>query len=289
MALMCFAARVLPRVIQDIVAAIGSGIGCMLMPRQRQWSRHYLTALYGRQPTTADVFRHFHAFTRMLLAKVRSGNGQPVEIICEGDDRQRAAILFGDTPMILGTFHVGASDLLGFHIHATGRKVCMVRRAVDNSADIEQLTRVHDNAIGFIWVNDPTEMILSLRDALQSNATVALQCDRDEGSRGGDVFHFLGTKRVFRTSVYRLARLFNRRVLFCIAIPDSGYQRFRILSHHCFDGSGLDDNNFRAAAHTHFQDVLHWLESILKQHPFQWFNFLPLNSPADPQPNGDQQ
>ncbi len=279
---MCFAARVLPAPIQDVLAWIGTHVAFLLLPQRRRWSREYLEAILDRPVSAVDIWRHIHAFTQTLLAKVRSGLGQKVDVVCEGEDRRTADLLFEGDPLILGTFHVGASDLLGFSIGATGRRVRMVRMQVDNSADLDKLIKIHGDAVGIIWVNNPHEMLLSLRDALQSDATVAIQCDRNEGAEKGECFHFLGEDRLFRISIYRLARLFDRRVMFCVAVPDGSYRRFRVLAHPAFDGSTLSDADFRAAAHAHFQDALNWLEAILRQHPLQWFNFLPLNPVAQP-------
>lgn len=279
---MCFAVRVLPAPVQDVLAWIGTHIAFSLMPQRRRWSRQYLETVLDRPVSAVDIWRHFHAFTQTLLAKVRSGLGQRVDVVCEGADRQTADVLFVGAPLIVGTFHVGASDLLGFSICTTGRRVRMVRMQVDNSADLDRLIKVHGDAVGIIWVNNTHEMLLSLRDALESDATVAIQCDRSEGVENGESFRFLGADRLFRVSIYRLARLFNRRVIFCVAVPDGSYRRFRVLAHPGFDGSGLNNAEFRAAAHSHFQDALNWLESILREHPLQWFNFLPLNPVARP-------
>lgn len=283
LALMSLGVRLFPDCIVAIAGRIGTCIAYLTMPEQKHWSRSYLTALHGSPPGRREVWRHFQAFTESLITKVRAGTGRPVQAIINEPDRPNLAILFSDEPLILGTFHVGASDLLGFHISETGRHVSMVRTKVRNSGDIDSLSQRYRDRVHFIWVNNPDEMLLSLRDALSSTTTLAMQCDRPEGAHEGEPFQFLGQQRLFRTSIYRLARLYQRKVLFCLALPGEKPHQFRVLAHLPFDGSGLDRKSHQQAAHAHFQSVLNWLEALLRDNPYQWFNFLPLNpSPGSP-------
>ncbi len=276
-ALFRFGVRVLPLSLQYAGGWIGASVAYWRMPAQRNHSRAYLEAILQRPPLRREVWKHFYTFTLYLIAKVRAGVGKPVELVCEGSDREHAEILFGNDPMLLGTFHVGASDLLGFHIGETGRRVCMVRMRVGNSGDLDALAHSLGDAVRFIWVNDPGQLLLSLGEALRSSDTIAMQCDRIDHTGRKEVFDFLGKPRIFRTSIYRLAWLFKRKVIFCVAVRDKGIHRFRIRVYPAFDGSGLDKKAHHMAAHRHFQGVLTWLDGLLKENPYLWFNFLPLN------------
>lgn len=279
--------RVLPHWLQYSMSSIGATIAYCRMHEQRNHSRAYLETLLGRPPTRREVWKHFQVFSFYLLAKVRASVGKPVDLICEGSDRERTGILFEDAPMLVGTFHVGASDLLGFHVASTGRHVRMIRMQVENSENLDALVRSFGETVRFIWVNDPHELLLSLREALESADTVAMQCDRMEGEGQCEAFEFLGKQRLFRTSIYRLAWLFKRKIIFCLAIKEKGIDRFRISASQSFDGRDLDKEAHREAAHVHFQGVLTWLESLLKNNPYLWFNFLPLNPPVPQEGNKD--
>ena len=92
---------------------------------------------------------------------------------------------------------------------------------------------------------------------------------------------------MFPFTIYHLAVLFDRPVVFCMAVPASG-DELRLIASPVFtpDPAAGRDANARAAR-AHFQAVLAQLETLVRQHPLQWFNFLPLNPEAPaPDPQG---
>jgi len=268
----------LPRSARDAMVWLGSAVACLAMARQRNASREYLEAVLERPVTRREQVQHFAAFTHSLLAKLRAANG-PVNIDWQdAANRETGDILHTSEPILLGTFHVGPSDLLGFQLERVGRRVTMIRQRVGNSEDIERLIDHAGGAVEILWVNDESEMVFALRDALEAGKTLAMQCDRIEHASKTEVFSFLGSRRRFPVTIYRLASLYRRPVLFTIAAP-AGENVIGVLAHEPFIPTG-NRRVDRSAAHAHFQSVLAWLEAWLRENPWQWFNFLPLN-PVD--------
>lgn len=279
----------LPGPLRDAVVSIGGAVAYSSMPGQRAASHEYLTALWQRPATKREGMRHFAEFTHSLLAKLRANQPGTIKIDWRDDaNRERGHLLYADEPIMLGTFHVGASDLMGFHIKQTGRRVTMIRQRVENSEDIERLLAQAGEMIEIIWVNDESEIVFALKDALGAGKSIAMQCDRVEHASKLEAFQFLGKPRLFPVTIYRLAAIYQRPVQFCIALPHGDSRdRFDVYASEAFRPSG-NRQAAQTAAHEHFQGVLNWLESLLKAHPYQWFNFLPLN-PAqaqDPSPDG---
>ncbi|MGE9295070.1 MAG: hypothetical protein ACQKBV_02110 [Puniceicoccales bacterium] len=276
--------RHLPRSVRNAVVWLGGAVARAIMPAQRAASHEYLQALLGRPATRGESIRQFEAFTHSLLAKLRMGEVDTHVDWLDDSQREIGKILYGDEPILLGTFHVGASDLLGFHIKQTGRRVCMIRQRVENSEDIDRLIARSGGMVECLWVNSEAEMIFTLRDTLEAGKSLAMQCDRVQHASKSEAFEFLGARRLFPVTIYRLASLYERPVLFCVALPQ-GEDSFGVVAHEPFFPTG----NKRAdqqAAHAHFQSVLHWLESLLRAHPYEWFNFLPLNpASVDANPN----
>ena len=202
--MMRFWVRVLPDVALARIADIAAWIAYLRMPEERRYSREYLNEILGRPAKRSDVWRHMRNFTDYLMAKISVGSGTEAQFDWASEqDRENGRILHEDGPLLLGTFHMGASDLLGFHIHNTGRRVSMVRMRVGNSLDIEMLERQFGEFVHLLWVNDERDLIFSLKNALEESNTVAMQCDRIDGAKKGACFDFLGDKRFFRTTIYR--------------------------------------------------------------------------------------
>ena len=299
--------RVLPEAVYRPLRALGTAVAMAGMPAQRRHSRDYLAIVLGRPPTWRDVFRHFFAFEEALMLKLRVANGRAVPCDCAPSGQAFRDWLATGGPVLLGTMHVGVSDMLGFQLGgqvnpartpppsgpggppvgleggvATGekRRVYLVRQRVGNSHDTEQLAARFGNWLRFIWVNDPDEMLFALKTAAATGDAIALQCDRVEFSTRTEAFDFLGARRLFPVTIYHLARIFDRPVILTVGLPTPA-GRSRLYGSPRFDPvPGEPRSVARARAHEHFQGFLRQVEGLLREQPYLWFNFTPLNPPA---------
>lgn len=275
--------RWIPWPIFRVAVALGAGIGAAVMPNQRKCSREYLSVVLGRPPRWTEIWRHFYGFARFLLIKLRvargvphSGRWDPAHL---GDFETFMAL---QEPAFFGTFHFGQSDLLGYLLgRRYRRQVFMVRLQMGNATDTRLLGRLFGQWISFIWVNKPENLLFALKDAVASGGSLAMQCDRLEFTAKTEAFDFLGCRRLFPFTIYHLALLFDRPVIFCTGIPGSTRDETVLQSSFAFrPDRGLDRAANLERARNHFQGVLSDLESLVRQHPMLWFNFLPLNPPA---------
>ncbi len=276
---MLWAERWWPRWIFRPALMAGAWVGLAGMPAQRAHSRAYLTTVLGRPPRLVEVWRQFFAFTEFLVRKLRAGEG--AEVSCRLEPANAAefeALVRSPTPALFGTFHFGCSDLLGYLLGERGRKVSIIRLRVGNSGDTQRLGRRFAEKVSFLWVNDPSTLLFDLKQALEAGESLAMKCDRLEFSAKAEPFHFLGAERRFPFTIYHLAGLFQRPVVFCIAWPGTSPEEIRVLSSPVFTpvAEAGREANLREARR-HFQGVLAQLETLVRQHPELWFNFLPLN------------
>ena len=258
---------------------IGTWVGLAFMPAQRAHSRAYLAQVFGRPPTLLEVWRHFFSFAEFLMRKLRAGRGVAVPSeLAPANAAAFEALLASPRPALFGTFHFGCSDLLGYLLGARGRRVAIIRLRVGNSADTRLLGARFAGQVSFLWVNDPASLLLDLKDALEAGESLAMKCDRLEFSAKAEPFEFLGARRLFPFTIYHLAVLFDRPVVFCTAVPGPGPDAIRVFASPVFEpvaGAGREAN--LRAARAHFQAVLVELETLVRQQPLLWFNFLPLN------------
>ncbi len=268
-----FWGRVLPAPILRAVLAVSAWIALRCMSRARAHSRDYHRALFGREPSRREIYRHFLAFTRYLVVKVCAGDGHPPRFRWAPDvpAATRELLASDPRPLLLGSFHVGYSDLLGFYLGDLGRRAAMVRLRVDNSGDIDALARNQADSVRVVWVDEPFKLMLTLKEVIEGGESLAIQCDRIEHASKTAPFHFLGQTRPFPVTIYRLSRLFRLPVLFCIGLPDPGDRHGVLIHASPIFQPGDDDPN------AHFQAVLTDLEARLRTQPEQWFNFCPLN------------
>ena len=257
----------------------GNWVALAFMPEQRAHSRAYLNLMLGRPPSLLEVWRHFLTFAEFLLFKLRAGRGVPVR--CELEPANRAefdALVESGRPALFGTFHFGCSDLLGYMLAARGRRVSIIRQRVGNSGDTERLGERFGDKVAFLWINDPANLLFELKAALEAGQSLAMKCDRLEFSAKAEPFRFLGADRLFPFTIYHLAVLFDRPVVFCTAVPGAGADAMRVFASPVFvPGSAAGRAANLHAAREHFRGVLAQLETLVRQQPLLWFNFRPLN------------
>ena len=274
--------KIVPEAIFRPLRAFGTAVAVVGMPAQRRCSRAYLREIFGREPSWIEVCRHFFAFEEALMLRLRVANGRPYPCkFAPGAEAFREWYEHGG-PVLLGTFHIGVSDLLGFQLGGMGKgRIYLVRQRVGNSHDTDRLSARFGQGLQFIWINQPTEILFALKEAAHSEAAIALQCDRVDFSAKIESFHFLGARRLFPFTIYHLAFIFNRPVIFSVGFHAEGHSilhaspRFEPLPGETRE-AGL------ARARQHFQEFLSQLEKLLRAQPYSWFNFIPLNPPTNP-------
>jgi len=274
-----WAERWWPRWLFQPVLMAGTWVALGFMPVQRAHSRAYLAVVLGRPARLLEVWRHFFVQADFLVLELRVGRGVPVRCTLEPENAAAfEALVRSDRPALFGSFHFGGSDLLGYLLGERGRRVSILRLQVGNSAETRLLGERFRSQVSFLWINDPVNLLFELKAALEAGHSLAMKCDRLEFSAKSEPFHFLGARRQFPFTIYHLAILFDRPVVFCLAMPDTVKAELRVFASPVFipdPAAGRAANT--AAARRHFQGVLAQLDTLVRQHPFHWFNFLPLN------------
>src|SRR3954462_2523279 len=152
----------------------GTWIAVARMPAQRQYSRDFLSLLYGRPARLIEVWRHFFAYLDFLLLRLRVAGGSPPRAAIDpatGADFE--ALIASGEPALFGTFHFGHSDLLGFLLATRGRRVAMIRMRMGNSPETDRFAQQFAGAVSFIWVNEPENLLFALKSALDAGESLA--------------------------------------------------------------------------------------------------------------------
>jgi predicted LPLAT superfamily acyltransferase len=267
--------------------ALGTAVAVAVMPGQRGHSRAYLEVILGRAPAWRDVWRHFFAFEESLLLKLRVAAGRPHRCVyAPAADGLRALLASGE-PALFGTFHLGHSDLTGFLLGGhTHRRTYLIRQRVGNSRDTESLGARFGDWVSFIWVNDADRLLFALKDAIAAGGSIAMECDRLEFSAKTESFRFLGATRLFPFTIYHLALIFGRPVMLSVGVPGGPGESVLHAAPLFVPAPNAARPAELARAHAHFQDFLAQVETLLRDDPFLWFNFTPLN-PIAPERRAD--
>jgi predicted LPLAT superfamily acyltransferase len=285
---LCACDRLLPEKIFRPVRALGTWIAVAAMPGQRCHSRAYLSIVLGRPPSWREVWRHFFSFEEFLMLKLRVAAGRPHRCALAPNTPDNIRTwLAANRPALLGTFHLGHSDLVGFllggHEH---RRVFMIRQRVGNSHDTESLGALFGEWITFIWVNEADNLLFALKDAVAAGGSIAMKCDRLEFSAKTGIFNFLGAPRIFPFTIYHLALIFGLPVVLSVGISNGPGKSVLHAAPLFTPKPGAAKSAELARACAHFQAFLSQVETLLRADPFLWFNFTPLNPVAPARGSG---
>ncbi len=269
--------QVLPEALFRPLRASGTWVAVIVMRRERGYSRDYLRAVLGREPGLHDIFRHFLSVCEALVLRLRVADGLAHRCVHGPGSADLKEWLASDRAALLGTFHIGNSDLTGFLLAGIARRrVHIVRMRVANSHDTEALAARFGDLVRFVWVNDPSEMLFALKEAGASGDALALQCDRPDHSSRSERFQFLGAARTFPFTIYHLALIFRRPVILSIGVPTAPNESTVLASPAFEPKDGEVREAALARARLHFQAFLAIVEGQLRHQPYDWLNFLPL-------------
>ncbi|WP_309023497.1 hypothetical protein [Pelagicoccus sp. SDUM812002] len=273
-ALIYFVSRILPWPLMRFVLRISSLVAMGLMGKERRSSREFLTHALGRPSTFWDSWRHFSEFSEFLVRRFDAAGGSAPEFYSDDGSKERLAELTDSGMQALhGTFHFGNSDLMGFWLSDFDISIRMVRYQVGNSNDLKWLEKRFGDKVGFLWVNDPSNLLFALKAAVEEGHSIAMKCDRVEHSSKLEVFEFLGDSRWFPFTIYHLSILFEVPVMFSFGLP-KGRHGTQVYTSEVFRPVGNTKREKLAAARIHFKETLGLLERLVKENPYQWFNFL---------------
>ncbi|MGE9290440.1 MAG: hypothetical protein ACQKBT_05600 [Puniceicoccales bacterium] len=274
--LILFFRRWLPYPIFRLIVFIGTWIALATLKSQREGSRAYLTLVLGRPPTLREVYRHFLHFADTLICVLRTAEGHPHPIRwAPGEGEAFEAVLQQQRSVLFGTFHLGDSDLLGYHLSNFSVRVSMVRIRVENSTDTELAQKQFGQSLRFIWVDDPQNISFAVKSALEAGESLAMKCDRIEGARKVESFQFLGHQATFPFTIYHFSRLFERPVLFAFGVPDGDGGTFSYAADPFLPDPTESKSRHLARSRDHFQEVLKIVEGLIRQQPYIWHNFQP--------------
>ena len=256
--------RVLVRLIAAYFLATGGSA--------RRASREFLARSLGREPTVAELYRLFFAFSATIHDRVYFLKDRfdlfDIEVrgaeLCEG----KGALLMGAH---LGSFEV----LRACGRHMTGRRVA-VAMYEENARRINSvLAAVSPAAMQDIVAMGRVDSMLRLAAQLDDGALVGVLADRMLGDEPVSMIPFLGRPAPFPTGPMRMAAALRHRVIFMAGLY-RGENRYEIRFEWLADFSDLEglsreerDRRVREAT----AEYARCLERYAREAPDNWFNF----------------
>lgn len=254
----------------------------LFAPAAKAASRAYLRRALDREPTFADLFRHFHSFASTIHDRVFLLNGrfdlfhvevQGKAVIDEVLAAGRGAILMGA--------HMGSFEA----VRAIGRRQPGLRVAMvmyeENARKLNAaLAAINPAAVQDIIPLGQLDSMLRVQACLDEGMVLGVLGDRTLGGEPTLRVPFLGADAEFPLGPMRLAAMLKRPVLFMSGLYLGG-NRYAIHFERLADFSDVERTGRDAAIQSAVAAYAACLERHCRAAPYNWFNFFDFWRPKD--------
>jgi predicted LPLAT superfamily acyltransferase len=244
-------------------------------PRPRAAARAYLARALGRAPRFGDLFRLYFAFASTILdrAFLVTGEARGYRVELHGLEALQARIAAGEGCLILGA-HLGSFEAL----RLVADRGCPVDVAVMmHEANAARLKAVFDRLGGAARAASviplgTTAAMLRAKECLERGGLVGLLADRAPRAERVLEVPFLGAPAPLPTGPHVLAAVLDAPVMLAFGLwrgPRHYEVRFEPFAERLPPGRAGRE----AAIAERVRRYAARLESLCREHPYNWFNF----------------
>ena len=246
----------------------------LFAPAARAASRAYLRRALDREPTFADLFRHFHSFATTIHDRVFLLNARfdLFQVEVHGEDVIKEMLAAGQGAFLMGA-HMGSFEV----VRAIGRSQPGLRVAMvmyeDNARKLNAaLAAINPAAVQDIIPLGQLDSMLRVQACLDAGMALGVLSDRTLGSDPTLRVPFLGADAEFPLGPMRLAAMLKRPVLFMSGLYLGG-NRYAIHFERLADFSEVERPQRNAAVEAAIAAYAASLERHCRAAPYNWFNF----------------
>jgi len=254
----------------------------LFAPAARAASRAYLRRALDREPTFADLFRHFHSFASTIHDRVFLLNGRfdLFQVEVRGEDVIQDVLAAGRGAILMGA-HMGSFEA----VRAIGRRQPGLRVAMvmyeENARKLNAaLAAINPAAVQDIIPLGQLDSMLRVQACLDEGMVLGVLGDRTLGVDPTVRIPFLGAAAEFPVGPMRLAAMLKRPVLFMSGLYLGG-NRYAIHFERLADFSDVERSGRDAAIQSAVVAYAACLERHCRAAPYNWFNFFDFWRPKD--------
>jgi KDO2-lipid IV(A) lauroyltransferase len=250
----------------------------LLVRRNRDGARANLTRVLGSRGWGRDmreVLRLYTQFAHCFTETHEAYGPRPAVVDLQPPAVDHlAATLAGGRGAVVVTAHFGNSDIAALGMARYGRPVTMVMaREANVTATPVVESLLASRGVRVVYGSDSPLRALDLRGALRNGEIVGIQLDGHALAPGATLVDFFGRPAGFHLGPFLLARA-ARAPLLPVFVIRTGRRRYAIRL------LGRYEPRTIIEAHEALRQVVAGFESLVREHPHQWFQFADFWTPA---------
>jgi predicted LPLAT superfamily acyltransferase len=254
----------------------------LFAPTAEAASRAYLRRALGREPTFADLFRHFHSFASTIHDRVFLINARfdLFQLEVHGEDIVQEVLTAGRGAFLMGA-HMGSFEVArAIGRRQPGLRVVMVMYEENARKLNAALAAINPAAVQEIIPLGQIDSMLRVQACLDEGMVLGVLGDRTLGSDPTLRVPFLGADAEFPVGPMRLAAMLKRPVLFMSSLYLGG-NRYAIHFERLADFSDIERPGRDVAIQSAVAAYAACLERHCRAAPYNWFNFFDFWRPKD--------
>jgi len=250
---------------------------CLLFARKanRPIYRFYHQILgWGKWAAFCGNVRTAFVFGRVVLDKFAlwAGNKKQFKIHLRHEDEELIDhLLSNEKGFIFAGSHIGNFELMGQAMEQDRKPInCIIFGGESRIVQAHRDEVFEKNNVNLIPVSADMSHLFAIKEALDKGEVVAILSDRMFDSNKKQTVPFLGHPAEFPVGIFRIAAMLDVPVVSAFMLKGKGvhYQNY-LVPLKCTS----TEKSSTAKANALLVEYVHSLESVLKEHPEQWFNF----------------
>ncbi|MBF0263676.1 MAG: lipid A biosynthesis acyltransferase [Gammaproteobacteria bacterium] len=250
----------------------------VISSKTRRYSRAYLqrnfTYAGKSSPNIIDIFRHYYAFSNMLLDRVYflTGKSKAFDITLYNEEILLNQIQSKQGVVLLGSHHGNFDALRALAQQHENVKVKALMYNNDHqkiNIAFEKLNPDLKNEV--IEVGQPDSMI-KVQAAYLNGTVIGMLADRVEHDNRTVECQFMGKSISFPSGPLLVAHLLKAPVILCFALHREA-NKYDIYFHLLSEKVELHRNNREEQIQKLMQQYVNTIEQHCIDYPYNWFNF----------------
>jgi predicted LPLAT superfamily acyltransferase len=224
---------------------------------------------FGVWKSFRNVYLNHYRFGQIILDRFATYAGQRFEFELDGNDAF-LELCHSQSGFMILSCHVGNYELAGYAFEATEKRYNALVYSGEARAVMENRNRLlSKNNIRMIPVSEDMSHIFLLNDALASGEIVSIPADRIFGSPRSVECDFLGAKARFPYGPFAMA--LQRGVpTMTILVMKVSARRYKCYIRRV---EAIQGKSRQERAASLAQSFAREVETVLRLHPEQWFNY----------------
>jgi predicted LPLAT superfamily acyltransferase len=225
---------------------------------------------YGWWKSLYNVYRNYYVFGQVLIDKVvvMSGLSNKFTFEFEGEAYLREITAAGKGGIMLSA-HVGNWEVAGHLFQRLETRINIVMFDGEHERIKKYLSSVTgERNVNIIVIKDDLSHIYAINDALSKQELVCMHADRFLKGNKTVTVPFMGQDAEFPAGPFLLAATFRVPVSLVFACKESN-THYHLYATPPREYNGRRRQGVELAA----QDFVREMETIVKKHPEQWFNY----------------